>query len=53
MKPLHWIASSKKDYLSLPEEVQDEMGFALFIVQTGDKPANAKPLKGCGGATVF
>lgn len=53
MKPLHWIASSKKDYLALPEEVQDEFGYVLYVAQKGDKPDTAKPLKGFGGAGVL
>jgi len=30
----------------LPEEVKDEIGFALERVQRGKMPENAKPLKG-------
>lgn len=29
------------------------MGFALYLAQTGGKHANAKPLKGFGGAGVL
>ncbi|WP_028880248.1 type II toxin-antitoxin system RelE/ParE family toxin [Terasakiella pusilla] len=47
-KPLAWLASSKKDYMNFPEDVQDEMGFALDTVQCGKTPAIAKPLKGVG-----
>ena len=42
-KPLHWIASSKKDYLSFPAAVQNEMGYALGLAQLGAKHPNAKP----------
>lgn len=35
-KPRHWVASAKKDYLSFPIEVQDEMGYALGLAQLGD-----------------
>ena len=47
-KPLHWVASAKKDYLSFPAEVQDEMGYALGLAQLGAKHPNAKPWKGEG-----
>ena len=47
-KPLHWVASSKKDYLSFPAVVQDEMGYALGLAQLGAKHPNAKPWKGEG-----
>ncbi len=47
-KPLHWVASAKKDYLTFPTEVQDEMGYALGLAQLGAKHPNAKPWKGEG-----
>ena len=47
-KPLHWVASAKKDYLSFPGEVQDEMGYALGLAQLGARHPNAKPWKGEG-----
>lgn len=53
MKQLLWVASSKKDLLAMPDEVQDAFGYALFIAQSGDKHAQAKPLKGFGGAGVL
>ena len=42
-KPLHWIGSSKKDYLAFPAEVQDDMGNALGLAQLGAKHPHAKP----------
>ena len=48
MRPLHWMGSAKKDYLSFPAEVQDEMGYALGLAQLGAKHPNAKPWKGEG-----
>jgi phage-related protein len=47
-RPLHWVASAKKDYLSFPAEVQSEMGYALGLAQLGAKHPNAKPWKGEG-----
>ena len=47
-KPLHWVASSKKDYQALPSQVQDDMGFALGLAQLGGKHPHAKPWKGAG-----
>jgi len=32
-KPLHWVGSSKKDYLDFPEDVQTDMGYALGVAQ--------------------
>jgi phage-related protein len=53
MKPLEWIASSKKDLKTMPEEVQDNVGFALFQAQLGQKHDDAKPLKGFKGAGIL
>ncbi len=52
-KPLRWVASSKKDLLAMPEEVQDTFGYALHLAQIGQKHPDAKPLKGFGGAGVL
>jgi phage-related protein len=32
-KPLTWVGSSKRDYLRFPDEVQDNMGYALYVAQ--------------------
>ena len=47
-KPLHWVASAKKDYLAFPTDVQDVMGYALGLAQLGAKHHRAKPWKGDG-----
>ncbi len=52
-KPLTWVGSSKRDYLRFPEQVQDDMGYALYIAQMGERPKSAKPLKGFKGAGVL
>jgi phage-related protein len=41
MKPLEWIASSKKDLRAMPDSVQDNVGFALFQAQLGEKQREA------------
>ena len=51
-RPLLWIASSKRDYMGFPPQVQDGFGFELFLVQTGQHPPSAKPLKGLGSGTL-
>ncbi len=53
LKPLHWVGSSKKDLLALPEEVVDVFGYALYLAQVGEKHEQAKPLKGFGSASVL
>jgi phage-related protein len=47
-KPLHWVASSKRDLLGFPERVVDNIGYALGVVQYGGYPPSAKPWKGLG-----
>jgi len=53
LKPLHWVGSSKRDLLSLPEPVVDLFGFALYLAQDGRKHEQAKPLRGFGSAGVL
>lgn len=52
VRPLRWIASSRKDYGEFPEEVQRAFGFGLFLAQAGQHPPNAKPLTGIGSGVV-
>ena len=53
IKPVEWIGSSYKDFRSFPDDVQDHVGYALHLAQTGSKHDDAKPLKGFGGAGVL
>lgn len=53
IKPINWVASSKKDLLDMPEPVVDVFGYALHLAQIGDKHDKTKPLKGFGGAGVL
>lgn len=47
-KPVHWVGSSKRDLLAFPDEVVDDLGYALEVVQFGGRPPSAKPWKGEG-----
>ena len=49
IKPLVWVGSSHRDLKAFPPEVQNEMGYALYVSQKGDKHPKAKPLKGFSG----
>lgn len=53
LKPVRWVASSKKDLQAMPDDIQDVFGFALHLAQAGSKHAQAKPLKGFGSAGVL
>ena len=48
MRALKWIGSSHKDLTQFPTEVQQEMGYALYVAQIGGMYMHAKPFKGCG-----
>ena len=52
-KPLYWIASSRRDLKAMPVRVRKNCGTALLDVQYGETPADAKPLRGFGGAGVL
>jgi phage-related protein len=47
-KPLHWVGSAKRAFLSFPPPVKDDMGNALGIAQFGGTAPMAKPWKGLG-----
>ena len=47
-KPVHWVGSSKRDFLTFPAAVKDDMGNALGIAQFGGTSPSAKPWKGLG-----
>jgi phage-related protein len=47
-KPLDWVGSSKRDFLTFPAAVKDEMGNALGLAQFGRKHPKTKPWKGQG-----
>lgn len=52
-RPLIWIASSKKDLLSLPVDIRKFFGHALHFAQNSEQHKAAKVLKGFGGAGVL
>ena len=47
-KPLHWVGAAKRDFLSFPASVKDDMGNALGIAQFGGAAPTTKPWKGLG-----
>ncbi len=53
MKPLIWVGSSLENLRAFPEAVRGEIGYALYLAQTGDKHPAAKPLAGFWGASVL
>jgi phage-related protein len=47
------MGSSLKELRACPAEVKDGIGYALDLVQRGEKPLNSKPLKGFRGVSVL
>jgi phage-related protein len=52
-RDLQWVSQSREDFKAFPDEVQDEAGYELWLVQTGKRPLSAKVLKGFGGAGLL
>lgn len=53
LKPLDFVANSRKDLQEFPTPARKAVGRALMAAQMGFKPEQAKPLKGFGGAGVL
>ena len=52
LKPVVWLGDSLRELKAFPAGVQDEMGYAIFLAQRGDKHVSAKPLKGLGSGVL-
>ena len=53
LKPLDFIGSSREDLREFPDEVKQDIGYAFFEAQRGQRSESAKPLKGFGGAGIL
>jgi phage-related protein len=53
IKPVFWMASSRKDLKALPKAVQADVGYALFAAQRGEEYRSVKALKGFSGRSVL
>ena len=51
-KPVVWLGDTLATLRRCPQDVQDEVGYALYVAQTGEKYGDAKPLKGLGPRRV-
>lgn len=45
-RPIAWIGSTKKDLRAMPEEVQDDIGYALDLAQHGSRADYAVQMRG-------
>jgi phage-related protein len=48
IKAVVWLGDSLRELRAFPAAVQDEVGYALYLAQRGEKHVSAKPLKGLG-----
>ena len=42
MKTIYWVGSAKDDLLGFPQKVREEMGYALYVAQKGNKQKKIK-----------
>ena len=45
-KPVVWIGTSYDDLREFPSDVQDDLGYALYLAQIGELAEKAKPMHG-------
>ena len=51
-KPVIWLGDTLATLRACPQDVQDEVGYALYLAQIGGKYEGAKPLKGLGAGVL-
>ena len=51
-KNLIWVGDIRRRVASFPKSVRQDIGTALFSVQMGEKPLDAKLLKGFGSGVL-
>jgi phage-related protein len=52
LKPVVWLGNSLRELKTFPAAVQDEMGYAIYLAQCGQKHVSARPLKGLGSGVL-
>ena len=52
LKPVVWLGDSLRELKTFPATVQDEMGYAVYLAQRGEKHVSARPLKGLGAGVL-
>ena len=51
-KPIVWLGDTLSMLRACPPEVQDQIGYALYVAQIGGKYFRAKPLKSLGAGVL-
>jgi phage-related protein len=52
IKPVVWVGDAREQVQAFPREVRQDIGSALFDVQKGVKPPQAKPFKGVASGVL-
>lgn len=52
IKPVVWVGEAREQVQAFPREVRQDIGSALFDVQKGVKPPQAKPFKGVASGVL-
>ena len=50
MRPVEFVGQSREDLRTFPEEVRQDVGHALYLLQIGQTPDNVRPLHGFGSS---
>ena len=51
-KPVIWLGDTLGTLRACPQDIRDEVGYALYLAQIGAKYEGAKPLKGLGAGVL-
>jgi phage-related protein len=51
-KPIYWLRDAKRQLKGFPDEVQSEVGFALYQAQVGERHPASKPMKGLNAVEI-
>jgi phage-related protein len=53
IKPVKWVGSSLEDLKEFSGEVRQDIRYALYLAQCGEKHPSAKPLEGFKGSGML
>ena len=45
VRDVRWVGDAKENLLGFPNQVRKDIGHALYLVQTGQTPPSAKPMR--------
>ena len=46
VRDVRWVGDAKENLQGFPNQVRKDIGHALYLVQTGQTPPSAKPMRG-------